>query len=184
MSDYRGSISNHQQCADYRSLLKLASVSSLPKTSHQANALVHSKSSRSSFRLKKTLSSLSTIPTSPIISKVMSIGIIRSDMLPLRAKVLPMLPVCLRHAHDHLSEHEYPVHLVFLDRVPRRIALVIGDNQQLVFHLLQALDVSSVVVQERVNPSSRSATRSSCSATTGTGKLITSAVFAIITPVN
>lgn len=36
----------------------------------------------------------------------------------------------------------------------------------------------------RVNPSSRSATRSSCSATTGTGKLITSAVFAIITPVN
>ena len=66
--------------------------------------------------------------------------------------LLPMLPVRLRHAADHLAEHEHPVHLVFLDRVPRRIALVIGDNQQLVLHLLQALDVSGVVVQERVYP--------------------------------
>lgn len=38
---------------------------------------------------------------------------------------LPMLPVCLRHASDNLSEHEYPVHFVFLDRVPGCIALVI-----------------------------------------------------------
>ena len=38
---------------------------------------------------------------------------------------LHMLPVRLRHAADHLAEHEYPVHLVFLDRVPGCIALVI-----------------------------------------------------------
>lgn len=38
---------------------------------------------------------------------------------------LPMLPVRLRHAADHLSEHQYPIHLVFLDRVPGCIALVI-----------------------------------------------------------
>lgn len=92
---------------------------------HRTTGLAHSKSSRSSFRLKKTLSSLSTIPTSPIISKVMSIGIIRSDMLPLRAKALPMLPVRLRHAADHLAEHEHPIHFVFLDRVPGCIALVV-----------------------------------------------------------
>ena len=98
--------------------------SALPKT-HRTTSLAHLKSSRSSFRLKKTLSSLSTIPTSPIISKVMSIGIIRSDMLPLCAKALPMLPVRLRHAADHLAEHEHPVHLVFFDRVPGCIALVI-----------------------------------------------------------
>lgn len=96
----------------------------LPKT-HRTTGLAYSKSSRSSLRLKKILSSLSTIPTSPIISKVMSIGIIRSDMLPLRAKALPMLPVRLRHAADHLAEHEHPVHLVFFDRVPGCIALVI-----------------------------------------------------------
>lgn len=96
----------------------------LPKT-HRTTGLAHSKSSRSSFRLKKTLSSLSTIPTSPIISKVMSIGIIRSDMLPLRAKALPMFPVCLWHAADHLAEHEHPVHLVFFDRVPGCITLVV-----------------------------------------------------------
>lgn len=94
-------------------------------TSNQPSALIYSKSSRSSFRLKKTLSNLSTIPTSPIISKVMSIGIIRSDMLPLCAKALPMLPVSLRHAADHLAEHEHPIHFVFLDRVPGCIALVV-----------------------------------------------------------
>lgn len=32
---------------------------------------------------------------------------------------LPMLPVCLRHAPNNLTEDEHPVHLVFLDRVPR-----------------------------------------------------------------
>ncbi len=110
----------------FRWLLIHASCTSsaLPKT-HRTTGLAHSKSSRSSFRLKKTLSSLSTIPTSPIISKVMSIGIIRSDMLPLRAKALPMLPVRLRHAADHLAEHENTIHFVFLDRVPGCIALVI-----------------------------------------------------------
>ena len=118
--------SHHPNTSSVRWLATHASCTSsaLPKT-HRTTGLAHSKSSRSSFRLKKTLSSLSTIPTSPIISKVMSIGIIRSDMLPLRAKALPMLPVRLRHAADHLAEHEHPVHLVFLDRVPGCIALVI-----------------------------------------------------------
>lgn len=36
-----------------------------------------------------------------------------------------VLPVRLRHAADHLAEHEYPVHLIFLDRVPVCIALVV-----------------------------------------------------------
>ncbi|SSH62704.1 Uncharacterised protein [Klebsiella pneumoniae] len=36
-----------------------------------------------------------------------------------------VLPVRLRHAADHLAEHEYPVHLIFLDRVPGCIALVV-----------------------------------------------------------
>lgn len=76
-------------------------------TSNQPSALIYSKSFRSSLRLKNTFSNLSAIPTSPIISKVMSIGIIRSDMLPLRAKALPMLPVRLRHAAYHLAEHEH-----------------------------------------------------------------------------
>ena len=65
--------------------------------------------------------------------------------------LLPMLPVRLRHAADHLAEYEYPVHLVFLDRVPRCVALVIRYNQQFILHLLQPLYVRSVVVQERVN---------------------------------
>lgn len=38
---------------------------------------------------------------------------------------LPMLPVRLRHAADHLSEYQYPIHLVSFDRVPGCIALVI-----------------------------------------------------------
>lgn len=38
---------------------------------------------------------------------------------------LPMFPVRLRHAADHLAEHEYPIHLIFFDRVPGCIALVI-----------------------------------------------------------
>ncbi len=32
---------------------------------------------------------------------------------------LTMLPICLRHAPNNLTEDEHPVHLVFLDRVPR-----------------------------------------------------------------
>ncbi|SXX29781.1 Uncharacterised protein [Klebsiella pneumoniae] len=36
-----------------------------------------------------------------------------------------VLPVRLRHAADHLAEHEHPIHLVFLDRVPGCIALVV-----------------------------------------------------------
>lgn len=42
-----------------------------------------------------------------------------------RTTVLPMLPVRLRHAADHFAEHEHPIHLVFLDRVPCCIALVV-----------------------------------------------------------
>lgn len=61
-----------------------------------------------------------------------------------------MLPVRLRHAADHLAEHEHPVHLVFLDRLPRGIALVVRYNQQLVLHLLQTFNVSSVIVQKGV----------------------------------
>lgn len=116
-------ISVKNSCVNYTNHASCTS-SAFPKT-HRTTGLAYSKSSRSSIRLKKILSSLSTIPTSPIISKVMSIGIIRSDMLPLCAKALPMLPVRLRHAADHLSEHQYPIHLVFLDRVPGCIALVV-----------------------------------------------------------
>ncbi len=42
---------------------------------------------------------------------------------------LTMFPVRLRHAPNNLTEDEYPVHLVFLNWVPRRVALVIRDNQ-------------------------------------------------------
>ena len=103
-SQHKIYFSHHPKTSSVRWLATHASCTSsaLPKT-HRTTGLAHSKSSRSSFRLKKTLSSLSTIPTSPIISKVMSIGIIRSDMLPLRAKALPMFPVRLRHAADHTS---------------------------------------------------------------------------------
>lgn len=38
---------------------------------------------------------------------------------------LTVLPVRLRHAADHLAEHENPVHFVFLDRVPGCITLVV-----------------------------------------------------------
>nr|DAV20690.1 MAG TPA: hypothetical protein [Bacteriophage sp.] len=50
---------------------------------HKATGLAYSKSSRRPLRLKKILSSLRTIPTNPIISKVISMGITKSDMLPL-----------------------------------------------------------------------------------------------------
>jgi len=66
--------------------------------------------------------------------------------------MLPMFPVRLWHTSDNLSEHKDPVHLVFLDRVPWGVNFVIGDNQQLVFHLLQALNMCCLVVKECINP--------------------------------
>lgn len=62
-----------------------------------------------------------------------------------------MLPVRLRHASNDLTEYEHPVHLVFLDRVPRRVALVIRDNQQLILHHLKTFYMGSVVVQKRID---------------------------------
>lgn len=62
-----------------------------------------------------------------------------------------MLPICLRHAPNNLTEDEHPVHLVFLDRVPRWVAFVIRDDQQLILHHLQALYMGCVVVQKRID---------------------------------
>lgn len=64
---------------------------------------------------------------------------------------LPMLPVCLRHAADDFSENENAIHFVTLYRVPWRVAFVVRDYQELVFHFLKALHVCSLIVQEGIN---------------------------------
>ena len=63
-----------------------------------------------------------------------------------------MFSVCLRHATNHLAEYEYPVHFFFFDRLPRAISLIVGDDQQLIFHLLEAFNVGCIVVDKGVDP--------------------------------
>lgn len=62
-----------------------------------------------------------------------------------------MFSVCLRHAANDFSEYEYPVHFFFFDRFPWAVSLVVGNDKQLIFHLLQAFHVGRVVVYEGVD---------------------------------